>query len=430
MPIANELKKNGYTINSTFFCREGSEFYKKKLNVFRTDNEYKSGNGTVWNSFKHIMEKKFNFNGPNFLYIHFAPTNDQNNMVENTLKYLKEKNLYENSFIIISSDHGYTDFGSYKPIGWLMKPRNHSIYSTEDCYRANLALKLPFENKNSSKININAQVGLFDIFETIFDYLNFKYGRENKRAISFKKLLENPTDLNINSKFNERLIRIDNRFIGQDYKITVIRNNNYELIINNQKYTLYKRDNSELNWKKSLKPHFDEYNFLALKNFYEETQIFAKTNIQSLLIEKVDYSDLFKLNNKKIIMYNYGNSFLLNFCFDILSKTNFVKIMDYKLIKKNIDNFDLVLAIKSNDLNYSLDKIYHINKSKFKLFDVNFNFVNYKKHSIIDKSKSDWRAYVGKNIYEKMVVFLILSWLQILDYYLLWKTKENYLKTN
>ncbi len=429
------LKENNYTLNGIFFCKEGMNFYKDILSIEEDKKEFKSKNIDIWNYFLFVMKNKFDYKGNNFVYVHLAPHSDQEEYTKKLYTYLKENNLYEDSIIINSSDHGYTDYGKIHGLGWLMNPRNHSIYVSEDCYGSNLFIKLPSElSKVKNKI-INTQVGLFDVFETIFDYIKLESPIKNKIAISLKNLIENDENKEI---INNRLVRIDNRYISQPYKKTVIRNNNYELLIDHDKITFYKRINHK-DWKKRLikirKLNQKQKNILfEFWQFYKKTEKEAKETTLKVLEENYQTSEIKKeidtLKNKKIMIYNYSDSHMLKFLINKLKENNEIVIKDYRQIKKDYKKYDLIFIFVSNPLNYGFNKImsfckkHNINNL---ITDVKLKKLKLKKHSIIKHSLSNWRAYVGKNFIEKAIVFTVLSFLQIQDMFRLRKVKKHYL---
>lgn len=427
-----ELEKKGYNLHSIFFCREGKEFYKDYLNVHLTKDDYKSLNNTILNKFEKVMHSIKSKNKSRFFYIHLAPTKNSKEP-EYILNILKKKNLFESSFVVISSDHGYCDYGKIHSLGWLLKPKNHSLYVSEDCYRSNLLMKIPNKYSKISSKKINLQVSLIDVFETIFDYLNIKYKIKNKKAISLKNAIET-NNLDINKKLNNRLLRIDNRYIGQNFQKTVIRNNNYELVSENSKSSLFRRINHK-NWKKRLKKinkHKNKFILKKLNTFLKATENETKkTNIA--VLERNYYTselkkNIDKLKNKKIGVFNYSNKYVLKFLIKKLRSKNFVSIVDYRYLKTRKNDFDVVFILINNQYSFGFHKFIKLCKQKkIKTMISNIKFENqkFKPHSIIKYAKSDWRAYLDHNVGSKFIIFLMLCWLQLLDMYSLWKSKRK-----
>ena len=427
-----ELERKGYELNSIFFCREGKEFYEKYLNVHLTRDDYKSLNNKILTKFKEVMISKISKNKPKFFYIHLAPTKESEEP-EYILNFLKEKNLFKSSFIVISSDHGYCDYGKIHSLGWLLKPKNHSQYVSEDCYRSNLLMKIPKKYSEISSKQINSQVSLIDVFETIFDYLNIEYKPKNKKAISLKKAIET-NNYRFKNKLNERLLRIDNRYIGQNFQKTIIRNNNYELIIENNTSKLFKR-NEHKNWKKRLKKINKNKNKVVLRNLNNFLKLTEKetkkTNIDVLkrnYYESELKKELRKIKNKKIGVFNYSNKYVLKFIVKKLKKNNQVIIVDTKSLKKITNKLDYIFILINNPYSFGFHKfIKFCKKKKLKtvISNIKFEKQKFQPHSIIKHARSDWRAYVDHKIGSKFVIFLMLCWLQLLDMYYLWKAKKR-----
>ncbi|MCP2618533.1 sulfatase [Candidatus Aminicenantes bacterium AC-335-A11] len=100
---------------------------------------------------------------------------------------LKSLNLYNNTLIILTSDHG-EEFYEHK--AWL---HDHSLY--------NEAIKIPliikFPNSKFRGKKIEQTVRLIDIMPSILDFLKIKYSRFNLEGKSFINLLNNKKDSRI-----------------------------------------------------------------------------------------------------------------------------------------------------------------------------------------------------------------------------------------
>ena len=215
------LEKEGYNINSTIYDIGAGRTLFKLLN---SHIGIKSGLATTKESFEefmYIMNNKFDKEKSNFVFIHTGSNSDTDHYVKKILEYLKEQKLYDDSFVILSSDHGYVDYGRFHYLGWALQPRTHSFYVDENTSQANLNIKLPSSLSEVKGKEVEVHVGLFDMFETIFDYLNIKYSCENKKAESLKLLIEMSNEKTINH-FNERILRTDSRFSIQNHRKTRI----------------------------------------------------------------------------------------------------------------------------------------------------------------------------------------------------------------
>jgi len=433
----HELVNQGYTLNGTFFCREGIKFYEHSIiNLFKLKkDEYKSKNELVFSSFLSIMKNKFNKSGPNFVYVHLAPL-DTGSYVEKIISYLKKNGLYDDSFVMVSSDHGYTDYGRIHSLGWLRRPNNHSLYVTEDCYKANLLMSLPKQFSNVKGKGVTTQVALFDVLETVFDYLGIKYKADNKKAVSLRRLIEG-NDKGFIKKMNERMLRVDNRYMTQNYKKTVVRNNHHELFIDYGKYSFFKRLSNKGPWDKRLirvnkRNSREEKAFKELKRFYKKTETEALCTTKLLLEEDYNKSvmndEIKKIKNKNVAVYNYSSRVVLDFLIPRLRKKNDVKVVDMRSLKRTYEQHDLVLVILNNPYYYPLDPLVKFCKKtglKLLIYDNKFNKMKYEKYSVFKGAFHNWRAYVGHNLIEKIVIFFVLCFLQMLELHHLKNNREN-----
>ena len=143
-----------------------------------------------------------------------------NNLIEDHIKIIKDNGNYENSIIIINSDHGYPDPKAIKTSNIIGK--GHDLIVTEDNIKVPLLIKIPGIHPKE----INTRVSLVDILPTISELLNFSL--DNKvDGISLVDLMKNKESLN---RFNDRFIRTDTRLLLQDGKITSLINKNYKYV--------------------------------------------------------------------------------------------------------------------------------------------------------------------------------------------------------
>lgn len=132
------------------------------------------------------------------------------------IEYLKQKKIYQNSTIILTSDHGeeFLDHGA-----WL---HGHSLYN--ELIKIPIILKLP-DSKSAGQENKNL-VCITDLLPTIIEYYNLKVDKKTK--------IDGLSMLEINSKDQRYIIS----YLGKDAmqkhlpkKISII-SNNYKLIFN------------------------------------------------------------------------------------------------------------------------------------------------------------------------------------------------------
>ena len=95
------------------------------------------------------------------------------------ISYLKEKNLYEDTIIIFSTDHGDM-IGSHRIF-------NKGFQMYEETHRIPLVIRIPGESNNGKKIE--SFVSHVDLFKTICDLADINVNNEND-GFSLKKLIK------------------------------------------------------------------------------------------------------------------------------------------------------------------------------------------------------------------------------------------------
>jgi len=218
------LKKAGYVVNSSIYNNSsGRRIFKDVLgscvDVFPRET-LSNGNDTYL-EFEYLMKNRFKKDKPNLIYLHFGWFEDNDAAIRKIFAYLKKENLFDDSIIITSSDHGYVDYGRFHHLGWALQPRTHSYYVDEDSYRANLNIKIPKSLTRIKSKYIDVPVCLIDLFETLFDYLGLNYDCENRKSRSLKPLIET-NDEKVKEEFRRRILRVDNRYSMQNYRKTMV----------------------------------------------------------------------------------------------------------------------------------------------------------------------------------------------------------------
>ena len=228
----NELKKE-YLVHSVISLdAAGRLLFKDLLNVKLGSSEDLNLESS-YNKFLSIMNNDFNYSKSNFVFIHLAPYLDMDIFSSKIMNFLKSKNLYDDSIIIFSSDHGFVNHGILPYFGLMLKPRGHSCYINKDTYFANLNIKLPSSLSSINHKVINEFVCLIDIWKTIFDYLNIKFKSSYDHSISLKPLIESNSVKSIKLLKN-RIIRVDTRYFLQNYKKTRLINFNNDFLITDE----------------------------------------------------------------------------------------------------------------------------------------------------------------------------------------------------
>lgn len=136
------------------------------------------------------------------------------------INLLKKENLYDNSIIIITADHGeeFWDHGNIY--------HGHSLY--DEILRIPLIIKFPkgYMKNHRSSVKVN----LLDIAPTILAYLNiappYKY-----QGINLLDAIKNP------NKYTDRIIFAENTLYYHEMKAVIYKD--YKLILSDEKAELY-----------------------------------------------------------------------------------------------------------------------------------------------------------------------------------------------
>ena len=410
------LHKNDYNLNSIIFFPEGRKFLKPLfLNISENFWPQKSkklkfwSNEIVYNAATKVLNN-INRNHNKFLYVHFNCRHDPNTseIVEKFIKNLEEQSYFENSIIILNSDHGYPD--SSRNISNIDKIKfGHDLILTDD----NILTPLFFYYPDCNSSTIKFPVSTLDIMPTIIDLLEMNsFSNHTRFPIHGKSLLK----FIINDKrVNDlSLVRTDNRFIFQDNRVASLRDSNYKYIYfyetsNNELYDLNK-DSEEsqnlienLNYSEKVKEyskilkeqdykiylfHKDYIKMKLVKILENKEKVaivgeahitFYKMIIEVMIEAGIDkiYVDIYKYQNTNSNFYDYLRK---NNKIEQLSKNNIIdsgigiftnknpisRYKTYKKIKKISPNnycclnYNIVLQHKPYILIFLLESIVNV----------------------------------------------------------------------
>ncbi|MBN2421500.1 sulfatase-like hydrolase/transferase [Candidatus Woesearchaeota archaeon] len=403
------LIKEGYNINSVVAQEEaGRELFKDTLHIFNPTQPQPQNAKETYEEFLQMMKSKFDKSKPNLMFVHFGNFEDNNRYSKKLLDYLKEQKLFDESIVILCSDHGYVDYGKFHYLGWALQPRTHSFYVDENSYHANFNIRLPSSISKVRKKEVDIPIALIDMFETIFDYLGFKYENPHKKAQSLKPLIEG-NDKKVLDKFMNRIIRTDNRYLLQNYRKIRLLNEFESHVVSGVE---------ELN---KLPKNF--------RDFFRKSEEEVKNNAFKQIEDNFEKSELSKMKGKKIAIYNYDYKDLIEFMYNKLKKHNKVSVLDLNLIKKNYKKYDIILAIINNPMFYKYGGLVSFCKRKgIKLMLVNTFFAEtpYKKYHYFKACLNDPAMKVSK--YPFIINCGLYVMLLIIKFYetLLLDTERNY----
>lgn len=237
------LKSAGYEIIGAIYFKHGREVMSDMFGLLKK-NYYPNSlshskevwtNEDVYNLFKQVLNKH-NWKVPTMTYLHFNVRVDDNisTILNKVIKDLKDQGLFDNSVVLMNSDHGYPDkdkgydFEESLKEGW-----GHDKYLTNDNILTPLVIRYP----NVKPQVINDAVATIDIVPTLCELMGIE-GSKKFHGINLNK-----KDIDHSS----RLIRTDNRYIGQTPSF-------HAYTLGNQKAIIYRQKGKE-----------DVYSFYDLK---------------------------------------------------------------------------------------------------------------------------------------------------------------------
>jgi len=182
--------------------------------------------------FKMLDERELQ--EPFFLYVHYNFRRDIscNDRVDELLQRIKQEGLYDDSIIIMNSDHGMPDAERRDYFKWLDERglyfNRHDLIMTDDNILVPLVMKYPGCEVGQK---IDTTVGLIDVAPTILDIIGIEYGKEKKYGAMFRgeSLLPLIRGESLDY-FQKRKIRTDTRYIAQRDRMSSIRGAGYKYI--------------------------------------------------------------------------------------------------------------------------------------------------------------------------------------------------------
>lgn len=191
--------KHGREVMSEMFGHIGKRYLPKDL----SHRKEVWTNRDVFNLFSNIIDKH-DWSQPTMSYLHYnvRVDSDVSLVLDDTIDKIKEKGLFDSSVILVNSDHGYPDpdknynFEEGLKQGW-----GHDKYMTND----NILTPLVIHYPDVKPRVIETYVATIDIVPTLCDLLCVNKSEKFHGANILGDLEDQ----------KKRLIRTDNRYIGQ-----------------------------------------------------------------------------------------------------------------------------------------------------------------------------------------------------------------------
>jgi len=230
IPLQNILAGEGYENYAIHNSKEDREVMKDL--IFPISAKYFPkgiSHGKWWTNqqMNQILENILDtaFKTPVFFLLWYDCREDPNvsDMVRKGLQIFKDKGLYEDSVVVMCSDHGYPDprTGFNKST---MREIRHDIIVTDDNVRIPLFIKFP----GCRPGKVNDTVGTVDLLPTILSLLEIRCDdprMNNVKGYDLIDLLEGKE-----ASWNDRIVRIDTRLRLAKGRVTALRSNRYKYV--------------------------------------------------------------------------------------------------------------------------------------------------------------------------------------------------------
>jgi len=146
--------------------------------------------------------------------------------VEDAIELFKKKGMWNDSIVIMNSDHGYPD-PSTGLTTEIMRKYSHDMIITEDNIKVPLIIKYPGCPEGKK---IESVVRIADVFHTIIDYL--KIPIINKNKINYSNSSNGSSLLGVINGQDKtpRVARIDTRLTAAFGRVSALRDDNYKYI--------------------------------------------------------------------------------------------------------------------------------------------------------------------------------------------------------
>jgi hypothetical protein len=369
-------------------------------------SDYVWHNVDVTRIFKHYLAKAApDQNHAYILWYDCRRDSKTNDHVKEAIDAIKQKGDFDDSLIILHSDHGYPDPRTkldekyFRDIG-------HDMMLTDDNIKVPLVIKRPNGPRGVIKEH---QVGLVDVLPTIFDALDIEYSKLNTsfQGQSLMPIIEGKED-------DYRVRKTDTRLPMDVKRIGCLRNNHakYIYLYNDDIELLYdiEKDPQELKncidspEYKSIVESFRKINV----KYEEELFLFHDQQVNENLMNSISQiRKQLKSNPAKIVIVTKGIELLIdllakrleqdfgnpqiqlisfggkNLLVSGIENNHFVDNLDSQTVKDLvIDNLDLTLFLTENSSRVFLkkeqvDAVKSLGAKKSFLMNYNFELFNY-----------------------------------------------------
>lgn len=350
--INDILKEYGYTnhaIMNAYDCRSMlDDFVDLVDDKFLTKNVRPTmmrwPNKDVTKIFNNLLDSEPQDPSFHFLWYNTRLDPNMSNEIKGLIQDIKDRELFDDSIIIVTADHGYPDRErGLVSDGWdLLKAGiPHDILLTND--NINVPFLLYYPGVKPGKVN--TLVSTEDIIPTLMDLLDIKLPFEKKLPLFGKSLIplldKDPLSDVVLEFFDNRVIRSDARFSLQKDRITSLQKNNFHYIAKHD-------GSSEELYDTSIDPK--EVNNIASKSENEKIvkffrEYFKEENQKILRIQKLNTT------NKLNISFNNLKNTKFNNCYVIAFNQSYLYQSVIESLKRTFPDIEITLIIDLNEIN-------------------------------------------------------------------------------
>lgn len=229
--FATLVERDGYESYPLLNSKEEREKYQFLLPPFKSHylpkgfklSDYAWRNWEITAIFEHIMNSRRPQRPGCFTFWYDCRRDAKTSKhVSRALELIKRHGFYDNSIIIMNSDHGYPDPATNLNEGFF-KGLGHDMILTDDNIRTPLLIRYPGCLEGMKVDNV---VGHVDILPTVFDFLGLP---EQKSGIKFQGKSMLPI-IKGEEVGDHRIVRSDTRLTMDVSRITSLRANNYKYV--------------------------------------------------------------------------------------------------------------------------------------------------------------------------------------------------------
>ena len=369
-------------------------------------NEWK--NPVITQTVKNLVD--YGMQEPFFFFLHYNCRGDEqiSENVRDGLEALEVGGYIENSVVFLTSDHGYPDPFRKDEVARLRKQaalkhrqKAHDLILTDDNILVPLLVKYPGHTPR----RIEQQVSAIDYLPTALELAGIT-DYPDMQGKSLVPLLEGK-DM---PELEERKVRIDGRFLGQQGRCTAIRSDKrkymyYHDLPENEREQFYDLTKDELEMNNIIEAGIEGYE----DEIEEFRKVFAQEETYGLSLQKNFMKQKylnelrrfpvpFRSNSGKQILYVRSGAPGFDRLFeeilqDIHGEEN-VECAELSEAGNNTKNrYDLILGAMSEKLGNRMlcSKIAKIKAPKKALMDLNINIVRFFRLYILPLFVMDWR---------------------------------------